>query len=450
MIPLLIELKPFPANGWALDIYESVHPAFSAIFSAATGAATLFAVDKIANLGGASWAPMLTGIGLFTFVAANTLALAQRNDRRLLGYSSIAQTGLILVVIGQRDALGAHYLLVAGGLLLGHSIAKAGLFWLSGLLQRHDVAAWADLRRNPLLVFAFASFISMLVGLPPFPGFYAKWALLHNLAGSAQYGVMALILVGALLEAGYLFRWFGYMMKRAPADARSTLPTGKVLIVVGTALAGWGGGFIWGWLSGQTNLLTHIALLFALGFLIFDWAPARLKNVIAMLGLLAYFYQSYPAYDPLQMIFGAIILLGGAVILLASFFEKGQRVGFYPAAMLMFAGLAMLIVAEKSFDFFAAWEILTIGSYFLILRGKYSEPHALSYILFSLGGAFAMIAGFALAGQGRLDFDIAALQSVPAELAVWVFALLAFGFLTKTAALGVHIWLPGAHAGNHR
>ena len=46
------------------------------------------------------------------------------------------------------------------------------------------------------------------------------------------------------------------------------------------------------------------------------------------------------------MIFGAIILIGGALVLLASFQEKGRRLGFYPSAMLMYAGLAMLIVAE--------------------------------------------------------------------------------------------------------
>jgi len=68
------------------------------------------------------------------------------------------------------------------------------------------------------------------------------------------------------------------------------------------------------------------------------------------------------------------MLVGGAVILLASFYNQGSRPGFYPSAMLMYAGLAMLIVAKDSFIFFAAWEFLTIGSYFLILRGKHSEP----------------------------------------------------------------------------
>ena len=446
LAPLLIELKPFPANGWALDIYESAHPAFSAILSAGTASAALFAVDKVMDIGGASWGPVLTGVGLLSFVVSNILALVQTNDRRLLGYSSVAQIGLILAVVGQRELLGESYLFIAGGLLVGHAIAKAGLFWLSGLVKGRMLTDWADLRRNPLLVFAFATFIAMLSGLPPFPGFYAKWELIHALMAVDKTSLVALILFGALLEAGYLFRWFGYMMKRTPGDALGTLPMRGVLVVMAAALAGWAAAYLWGELSAYDNLLGNIALLFALGFLLIDWLPAKLKNTLAIAGLLAFFWQNYTGYDPLQMIFGTIILVGGAIILLASFNERGQRIGFYPSALLMFAGLAMLITAKQSFGFFAAWEVLTVGSYFLILRGKNSEPHALSYILFSLAGAFAIIAGFALASQGTAPFEISSLADISANLAPWVFVLLAIGFMTKTAVIGLHIWLPGAHA----
>ena len=51
-IAIVAELKPFPANGWALDIYESAHPAFSALLSAAAGTAALFAMDKLLLIGG--------------------------------------------------------------------------------------------------------------------------------------------------------------------------------------------------------------------------------------------------------------------------------------------------------------------------------------------------------------------------------------------------------------
>ena len=447
LIALMLELKPFPANGWALDIYESAHPGFSALFSAASGTAALFAADKLFAAAGPAWLPLATGVGLMTFLGANVLALSQQNDRRLLGYSSVGQIGLVLAVIGQRDILGDNYLFVAGGILLTHAVAKAGLFWLSDCIKTRALADWAALRRMPVLIFAFATFIAMLVGLPPFPGFYAKWNLAHALVAADRLPILALILLGALIEAGYMFRWFGYALKRDYADdVRLLAAPPKGITIFAALAAGWALGFIWGAESGNLNLLTAVPVLFALAFLPLDFLPARVKNIIAIAGLVAWFAFRYPAYDPVQTLFAIIMLVGGAVIFLASFSEDGRRTGFYPSAMLMYAGLALLIDAQTSFAFFAAWEVLTVGSYFLILRGKLSEPHALSYILFSLGGAFALLAGFALAAGGVQTFALEGLKTVPAALAPVVFVLLALGFMTKTASIGLHIWLPGAHA----
>ncbi|MBT8420886.1 MAG: NADH-quinone oxidoreductase subunit F, partial [Gammaproteobacteria bacterium] len=446
-IAIVAELKPFPANGWALDIYESAHPAFSAVFSAAAGSAALYAVDKMLLIGGSAWFPVATGIGIVSFVAANLFALSQSNDRRLLGYSSVAQIGLILVVLGQRDILGDNYFFIAGGVLLAHAVAKAGLYWLSGLIAGRELTAWTALRGHPLLIFAFITFIALLTGLPPFPGFYAKWELIHVLAGEERITLIALILTGALIEAGYLFRWFGYVIRREQqTDGAVSGSMFKLTVVSAAIIASWMLGYLWGDLSGRGNLFHSLPLVFALLFLPLEKLPAWIKNTIAIVGLVVWFIASYSAYDPLQLIFAIIILIGGALILLASYHAHGQRIGFYPSSMLMFAGLAMLIVAEDSFGFFAAWELLTVGSYFLILRGKQSEPHALSYIIFSLGGAFLILTGFALATQGEALFQLEQLGQVTAPLAPWVFLLLAIGFMTKTAAIGLHIWLPGAHA----
>lgn len=445
-IAVIAELKVFPANGWALDIYESAHPAFSALVSAGSGSVALFAIDKLLLIGGTAWMEVASIIGIVSFVGANLFALAQKVDRRLLGYSSVAQIGLILVVVGQKDILGDDYLFVAGGVLLAHAVGKAGLFWLSGLVVSRDLTAWSALRSYPLMLFAFISFIALLTGLPPFPGFYAKWELVHAMAGEGRLLLLGLLLFGALVEAGYLFRWFGYVIKRdicADLPARSLV---KRIAVFCAVAAGWGLGYLWGELSPHANLMLATPMLFALLFLPLEFLPARLKNALAMAGLLAWFALSYPSYDPLQLIFATVVLAGGAVILLASFQNPGRRLGFYPSAMLMYAGLSMLIVAEDAFSFFAAWESLTIGSYLLILRGRKSEPHALSYLVFSLGGAFLILAGFALAGQGDSGLLLQHLASLTEPLAPWVFLLLAIGFMTKTAAIGLHIWLPGAHA----
>ncbi len=445
-IAVVTELKPFPANGWGLDIYESAHPAFSAMVSAASGSATLYAVDKLLLIGGAEWLPIATGIGIVSFVGANLFALSQKNDRRLLGYSSVAQLGLVLTVVGQRDILGDGYLYIAGGILLAHAVGKAGLYWLSGLVDGRELTAWSALRSKPLMLFGFVSFVALLIGLPPFPGFYAKWELIHHLAGEGRLALIGLILFGALLEAGYLFRWFGYVMKREqPAEPIAASPY-KHAVVLSAVAVGWLLGYLWGETSVHGNLLHAVPLLFAFSFLLIEWAPAWFKNSLTIGGMVTWFGVSYPAYDPLQLIFAVIILIGGALILLASYQTRGRRLGFYPSAVLMYAGLAMLIVAEDTFTFFSAWETLTVGSYFLILRGKRAEPHALSYLVFSLGGAFLILAGFALAGQGLSQLPITALSQVAEPIAPWVFLLLAIGFMTKTAAVGVHIWLPGAHA----
>ncbi|MCU7833801.1 MAG: NADH-quinone oxidoreductase subunit F [gamma proteobacterium symbiont of Taylorina sp.] len=449
LMAIMTEAKPFPANGWALDIYESAHPAFSALFSAAmAGAAAVYAIDKLLLIGASQWLPVVTAIGLLSFVAANLLALVQTNDRRTLGYSSVGQVGLILVVIGQRDILGEHYLYIVGGILLSHAVAKAGLYWLSGLLSQRKLTDWSALRGHPLLIFAFVSFVAMLTGLPPFPSFYAKWDLVMLLAAENRLWILALILIATLLEAGYLFRWFGYIIKREKETDKQilSLASHKLAVVLSTAVISWGLAYLWGELSAHGNLLYALPLLFALSFLLLDQLPARIKNSLSIAGMVAYFMVSYPTYDPLQLIFGAIFLLGSSVILLASYHVSGRRVGFYPSALLMFAGLTLLIVAKDAFHFFAAWEFLTIGSYFLILRGKHSEPHALSYVIFSLGGAFLILAGFALAAQGISPFPLESLAQVAKPIAPWVFLLLAIGFMTKTAVIGLHIWLPGAHA----
>ncbi|MEW6678568.1 MAG: proton-conducting transporter membrane subunit [Pseudomonadota bacterium] len=451
-LALVAELKPFPANGWALDIYESAHPGFSALFSAATGAAALYAVDKLLLVGGSAWLPLATGIGITTFVAANILALPQKNDRRLLGYSSIAQTGLVLAVLGQRDILGEATPFIAFGILVSHAVAKAGLFWLSGLVAGRQLTDWAALAKRPLLLFAFACFIALLAGLPPFPGFYAKWELAQVLAREGRLALLALVLLGALIEAGYLFRWFGYALKREAPATSPTCPAHKALPVLAALAAAWALAWLWGDLSaglfGRSNLLLALPLLFALGFLLLDWLPAWVKNTLAIGGLVGFFLLTWDDYDPLRLIFALIFTLGGAITLLASYHAHGRRIGFYPATLLMFAGLVMLVQAQDAFHFFAAWELLTLGSYFLILRGKESEPHALSYMVFSLGGAFLILAGFALAaaGAGVPNLYLVDLVDLVEPIAPWVFLLLALGFMTKTAAIGLHIWLPGAHA----
>jgi formate hydrogenlyase subunit 3/multisubunit Na+/H+ antiporter MnhD subunit len=106
MIAVILELKPFPANGWGLDLYEGSNPGFSAVVSAASATASFFVLSKVMDIAGQEWHYYISLIGAVTFVGSNLLGIKQENTRRMLGYSSIGQLGLLMLILGFRDILG--------------------------------------------------------------------------------------------------------------------------------------------------------------------------------------------------------------------------------------------------------------------------------------------------------------------------------------------------------
>jgi formate hydrogenlyase subunit 3/multisubunit Na+/H+ antiporter MnhD subunit len=443
---ILLELKPFPANGWALDVYQGTHSGVAVFISAASGTAMLYALYKFLPFMSPSFSFAISVVGGITFIASNLIGIMQTNPNRLLGYSSVGQIGLLVLVMGLAPYLGDKFEYIAVALLGTHALAKAGLFWISGIVKKDNIRNWTILRGNNLLLILFGVFILALLGLPPFPSFFGKWELIMQLAGTALIPWMIVILLGSFLEAVYLFRWLGFILKLEAIDESALKVKWNQIIpplVVGSLVfvAGYGMSSI----HEYGHLINYIPLLVAIAFVLIDWLPVYVKNTVAILLVGFWYYSMYPNLESFQLIFATIFLVGGIITLLAGYAYKGKRKGFYPMVLLMFAGLGGLIEANTTLEFFFAWELMTIGSYFLIIRGKKSMPHALSYMLFSLGGAYAILAGFGLAAVGNvgLDLDILSQLNVYAPA---VFVLLAIGFMTKTASLGLHIWLPGAHA----
>ncbi len=448
ILAVILELKPFPANGWALDVYESAHPGIGALVSGIAGTTSLFVLYKLIPV-----APFISDIlitlGLVSFVASNLLGLSQTNPNRLLGYSSIGQLGLLSATIGMQQLLGDKFIFIALTILISHFFAKAGLFWLSGIINRDDIKDWAMLRKKPILLVLFGVFIFSLIGFPPLPSFFGKWSLIMELSAGNQYMLVTSILIGSFIEGIYLFRWLGYAIKLDFSDLPEfklniskflpTLTWGILLIATGVVASAEMEG-----LSG----LSYWPLIFIAFIYLIDELPIYIKNTLSIAGLAFYSWLTLPELyytDMLRFIFMGIFLIGGILTLIAGYAYKGKRRGFYPVALIMYAGLAYIIQASTTLEFFFGWELMTAGSYFLIIRGKKSINHALSYMLFSIGGAYAILAGFGITFAETQSMLIASLSQL-SNMVPLVFILLAIGFMTKTASLGLHIWLPGAHA----
>jgi formate hydrogenlyase subunit 3/multisubunit Na+/H+ antiporter MnhD subunit len=441
---LLIELKPFPANGWGLDVYETAPGAIASLISVGVSAGVLFALFKLL--------PLLDGfltsiavVGGLTFLISNLIGLKQLNARRLLGYSSIGQMGLLtlaLAVLHQQE-LEPYLALIVGGLFVNHLLAKAGLFWLAALVQRDRIEDWSAIAARPLVVVVFGVCLVALVGLPPFPGFWAKWELTLQLAGAGQYGWIAVVLIGSLLEAVYLFRWFGYSLRSGEAPA-AQMEVRRLLPVLSVVLLLFAAGYAGMWYSLQE--LTPLLLPLGAGALLWllDALPGRLKALLTLAVVALGGGWLVTGLQGLNLIFGMLLVGGGVLVAVATLYRADARKGFYPLLSVLLLSLAALLRAGTSLEFFFSWELMTLSSYLLITLGRDAVRPALGYLLFSLGSAFLILAGFAVAYAASASIELAALGDSGALTGV-VFALLAAGFAIKLGAFGAHIWLPGAY-----
>jgi formate hydrogenlyase subunit 3/multisubunit Na+/H+ antiporter MnhD subunit len=478
---LLIELKVFPANGWALDVYEAAHPAVAAVISAGTATAMVVALDKVAPLMPAGILELLAAVGFVGFAASNLIGMRQNAVRRMLGYSSVAQIALVsgIVAAGELSGAGrATTLGAAGALLVNHALAKAGLFWVAGSLTAGTLDAMAGrLRGRYGLALATGALTVALAGLPPFAGFFGKWQLAVGLAGAARWGWIAIILAGSLFEAAYLFRFLGAGFAAGGADARDSGPAERSAAPppAGPSGAGAAGGIVPGAaallalaaglgtaaMQGAVGIPVIVPVFAGLVGLLLDWLPARVKAALLVAGAAGYAAFLLPVLSPAGELFLLIIPVGAALLVCASLRRGGRQAGFYPLLAVFVISMSSLLVATSALAFLVAFELMTVSSYLLLVRRPRAAAAAERYIVFSLGGAFLLLAGLAALVAAGSRFVVPTIASPvfeggPAAVAsalgigaspslLVAFGLIAAGFLVKLGAAGVHLWLPSAY-----
>ena len=443
---LLLELKPFPANGWGLDAYETAPGGIAALMSVGVSAGVFFALFKLLPLF-EDHLGILALSGGATFLFSNLVGLRQTNVQRMLGYSSIAQMGLLTLALALLHQVGAEQSLplVVGGLFVNHLLAKAGLFWLAGAVGRFDIERWSDLAGNRLVLTILAVLVVAIAGLPPFPGFWAKWELVVQASSGGKAAWIAVILIGSLLEAAYMFRWFK-QATRPDAAAATCVPSAVSLVPpIGAALLLFAAGGVAANFTGAASLWLFAPLGIGGALFLFDTLPTRIKGPL-MLAVVALSGSSILRdVTGLPALFSVLLLAGGLVIACASLYRSDTRRGFYPMMAVLLLSIAALPRATTSLEFFFHWEIITLSTYFLISQRPDAHPYVLKFLLFSLVSAFCLLAGFAAAASANGSLSLAALATAGPD-ATRAFVLLAIGFLIKAGAVGVHVWLPGAYA----
>ena len=205
---LAFKFSAVPFHMWTPDVYEGAPTPVSAFFAVAPKLAVLalFVRFMIAPFGGliGEWRQIVVFLSITSMVFGSVAAIAQRNIKRLMAYSSISHVGYLLIGLAAGTAEGIRGLLVYLAIYLFMTVGA----WAMILTMRREgrmLEEIADLgglsRTHPALALALGIFLFSLAGIPPTAGFFAKLyiffaAIDANLVGLAVIGVVTSV-VGA-------------------------------------------------------------------------------------------------------------------------------------------------------------------------------------------------------------------------------------------------------------
>jgi NADH-quinone oxidoreductase subunit N len=208
LVGFAFKIAAFPFHMWVPDTYEAASTPFVAWLSVAPKAAGFVAIFRVYFEGGAeraaTWMPVAAALATVTMLAGNLMALPQRNTKRLLAYSGIAQIGYMLVGVAATSASGTAMVLFY---LVAYVFGNMGAFLVVEALARAEgseaTTAFRGLaQRSPLLALAMLLFLLSLGGIPFVAGF---WAKLYVFWAAAERGLYWLVLLGAVLTVVALF-----------------------------------------------------------------------------------------------------------------------------------------------------------------------------------------------------------------------------------------------------
>ena len=215
LIGLSFKLSLVPFHLWTPDVYEGA-PAPVAAFLATASKVVVFAVllrlyqMSPATAGG--WLnDLLTLIAIASIIFGNLLALLQNNLKRLLGYSSIAHFGYLLVALIASKGLAVE---AVGVYLATYVLTSLGAFGVITLMSTpysgRDADALYEYRglfwRRPYLTAVLTVMMLSLAGIPLTAGFIGKFYVVAAGVQSQQWWLLAALVIGSAIGVFYYLR----------------------------------------------------------------------------------------------------------------------------------------------------------------------------------------------------------------------------------------------------
>ncbi|MBN1430977.1 MAG: NADH-quinone oxidoreductase subunit N [Anaerolineae bacterium] len=251
------KIAAVPFHFWTPDVYQGAPTPVTAFISTASKAASFVLLVRVfgavwPEAAAPFWMSMLAAMATITMTLGNLLALIQRDIKRMLAYSSVAQAGYTLmgVVALQSDwgiASVAFYMFMY---VLTNITAFTVVIIVSNATGSDAIKDFAGLsRRSPNLALAMVLALLSLSGVPPLAGFFGKFFLF---AAAVDAGYVWLAIVAVLNAIVALYYYLTVIKVMYVDETEDTSPihvtqahtavlaiTGAGILIIGTVAGPW-------------------------------------------------------------------------------------------------------------------------------------------------------------------------------------------------------------------
>ncbi len=249
LIGFAFKIAAVPFQWWTPDVYQGAPTSVTAFMSVGAKAAGFAALIRLLMVSfgqvfTVDWQIAVAVLAVLTMTGGNLAALAQKDVKRMLAYSSIAHAGYILVGVAAGSMAGVQGILFY---LMAYAFMNIGAFAVIAVLERQDqvgtqLSEYAGLAaRAPFLALVMTLFMFSLTGIPPFVGF---WGKLYVFRAAVEANMSWLAVVGMINSAVSAFYYLSVVVQMymrppvAEADSPEDVPLKLgVPIVITLAIA---------------------------------------------------------------------------------------------------------------------------------------------------------------------------------------------------------------------
>ena len=239
VVGVAFKLGAAPFHMWVPDVYEGAPTSVTLFVGtapkiAAFGMLMRLLVDGLSGLR-SDWIDMLTIIAVLSMGVGNIIAIAQSNLKRMLGYSTVAHVGFLLlgIISGTRTGYAASMFYIIVYALMG--LGAFGMIIVLGG-KGFESDRLDDFRglneRSPWLAFLVLVVMLSMAGMPPFVGFWAKWSVLREVVAADQVWLATVAVLFTVIGLFYYLRvvWLVYFEKAADPAPPACATDVKIMI----------------------------------------------------------------------------------------------------------------------------------------------------------------------------------------------------------------------------